>query len=117
MDIEAIPMEWVDKVFALLDEYFGQSWSYLIKDKEHQMKLQWQHGLMGLNREEIKSGLFVARNMARNKQLPPNVIEFYHYSKGLRQPPRPLSRLSFQQNQDISVNSIKNIKEILRKTA
>ena len=115
--MEKPPLEWIDKIFVLMSEYFGDKWIDRVTGRLDIHKLMWQTGLTGLNRDEIKSGLFVSRNLARNNQLPPNVIEFYHYAKGIRKPPKPVPKNEYPINMSLAENSIKEIKQILRMSA
>ncbi|HEX4373880.1 MAG TPA: hypothetical protein VHZ50_11310 [Puia sp.] len=109
-------MEWIDKIFDLMQDFFEEEWSKSFKYKEDMSisKTVWQNGLLGLTKDEIKQALLISRNLARNKQSPPNVIEFYHYGKGLRLPPKPPKRDAFIPNPQIAKSSIDTMKMKLR---
>jgi len=113
--MEKIPKEWLDKLFGLMAEYFEDRWTDQYKEPMlESYKLLWQNGLMGLEKEDIKHGLYVARSMAREGQLPPNVIEFFHYSKRLRHPPRVLKKSDSFQNSLLAKSSIQKMKQITK---
>lgn len=87
MDNFKLPLEWIDRIFMRLVEAYGSKFaskfskSYYV-DLE---KTRWQSGLVGVTADEIKHVL----NLCQQRIIPdpPNVIEFYHYCKGAKQPP------------------------------
>lgn len=113
--MEKIPKEWVDRLFELMTEYFQERWTDQFKGRDlDSYKLLWQNGLMGLNKEEIKSGLFVARSIARTNELPLTVIDFFHYSKGIKQPPRVIKKEETFRNTQLAKESIATLKQITK---
>jgi hypothetical protein len=112
--MDKVPMEWVDKIFDYMGAFFGKEWTnpLEIKGRLDIVKTQWQTGLVGLNKEEIKKGLAITRCMAKNKQLPPNIIEFYFYSKGLRMPPQPSKKIDIPVNRELAKNSIAALRRL-----
>lgn len=87
--MEKVTVEWVDKVFDYMAQFFGDEWNNLFSDTRRldMAKQVWQNGLAGLYKDEVKKGLAICRVMARNKTLPPNIMDFYLYSKGIKMPP------------------------------
>lgn len=86
MDNYKLPIEWIDRIFKRLTEIYGSqvtarfSKSFYI-DIE---KTRWQAGLYGVTADEIKHVLNLCQS-GMIKELP-NVIEFYHYCKGMKKP-------------------------------
>ncbi len=85
-----IPMEWVDKLFNCMAEFYGERWTRYF-DKPHLesfYKTMWKNGLVGLDYNQIKNALVLCKRSAldaRNK--PPHVMEFFRIAKGFEQPP------------------------------
>jgi hypothetical protein len=81
-----LPVEWIDRIFIRLAEAYGSKFaSQFMKPSYVDLeKLRWQSGLYGTTPEEIKSVL----DMCKSGYIPnpPNVIEFFHYCKGHKQP-------------------------------
>jgi hypothetical protein len=87
--MEAIPPDWIDKIFNCLAEWYGDRWTRLIKKphEESYLKTIWLNGLHGLTYDEIKNALRLCRRHAENKTMPPpHVLEFYRYAKGTGEP-------------------------------
>ena len=108
-----MPIEWVDKIFDYMESFFKEKWS-ANSNKIGLAKVQWQSGLSGLNKDEIKKGLSISKRMALNDQNPPNVLEFYHYSKGLRLPPLAPSKSEIPLNIELAKSSISIIRKQIR---
>lgn len=87
MDSFKLPEEWIDRIFKRLIEAYGSKFAarFLNASYVDMEKTRWQSGLYGVTAEEIKQVL----NLCQKGTIaePPTVIEFYHYCKGVRQPP------------------------------
>ena len=81
-----LPEEWIDRIFKRLAEAYGAKFATRFNSPQviDMEKLRWQSGLYGTTPEEIKHVL----NMCKSGYIPdpPNVIEFFHYCKGHKQP-------------------------------
>ena len=87
--MEAIPQEWVDKIFTALAEWYGDRWTkHLVKPHaESYLKTIWRNGLTGLTYDEIKQGLILCKRHAQNAgTIPPHILEFFRYARGISQP-------------------------------
>lgn len=87
--------EWVDKIFAYMEEFYKEKWTDYYKstpEKLHFLKIQWKNGLRGLSKEEIKKGLGIAKRFALAGGKPLSHMEFWHYSKGIRIPYYPVNK-------------------------
>ena len=85
----AIPMEWVEKLFNCMSQFYGDRWDkYFVKpDVKEMAKIVWKNGLSGLTYDQIKFALLLCKRAALNKsEKAPHVIEFFHYAKGVNQP-------------------------------
>lgn len=114
--MERIPMEWVDKIFDYMTSFFEETWTIPLEKPGRLSiaKKQWHTGLIGLTKDEIKKGLAICKCMAKNAQQPPNVIEFYYYSKGVRLPPAPAKKIDAPVNKELAKNSIEELKRLSR---
>lgn len=110
--MDQIPMEWIDRIFEIMNEHFGERWtqSFNFPNDIDRYKTLWKNGLTGLTKDEIRRGLLLSNRMAKNNQLPPHVIEFFHYSKGTRVPPNPPKVIKFHPNRVLADNSINVMK-------
>lgn len=113
--MEKTPREWVDRIFVLMEQFFGDQWTASLKD-DHSTeihKVNWQTGLMGLTKEEIKKALKVCKYLSLNYQKPPNLVDFYHYSKGIRLPVKKKAQDYVQSNPQVARDAIDQIKKSL----
>lgn len=87
MDNFKLPSEWVDRIFKRLAETYGAKFASTFSKPSYVdlEKTRWQSGLMGVTADEIKQVLSLCQQGIIID--PPNVIEFYHYCKGAKQPP------------------------------
>lgn len=112
-----IPEEWIDKIFAYMEEFFQEKWTMQF-EHPHQLnfkKSQWKNGLVGLDKEEVKKGLKVCRYMGKNNHYPPNVIEFYYYSKDIKKPPPPIqNKHVVPVNKELAYRALNEIKRAAR---
>ncbi len=106
--MDKVEMEWVEKIFDYMNNFFKEAWDKNFKTARDLdiAKQIWQTGLTGLNKEEIKKGLAIARGMATNKLPPPNVIEFYHFCKGIRLPSKPKKEENFPRDSVLAKRSL-----------
>ena len=113
--MEKTPMEWVDRIFVLMEQFFGDKWTDPLKDDYYRQmyKMNWQTGLTGLTKEEIKKALKVCKYISVSSQLPPNVVEFYHYSKGIRLPVKTKLEDKTQSNPVVARSAIEQIRKNL----
>lgn len=115
--MEKIPMEWVDRIFELMMEFFQDRWENQFKNYDNQInayKAQWRNGLIGLSKDEIKVGLKISKRMAIQDQKPPHVLDFYYYSKGTKQPPPPFNKDLLAINSKLAKNALEQLKTITR---
>ena len=80
-----IPMEWIDKLFGCMEEFYGHRWERNFKTAREKdfYKTIWQHGLVGLSYEQIKSALLWCKRASVNPQaIPPHVMEFFRCALG-----------------------------------
>jgi hypothetical protein len=78
------PMEWIDKLFNCLEEFYGERWSKSVCQKEYKeiARIMWQSALQGLCYEEIRDTLvFLKRESKKNYAKPPNHLAFYSIAK------------------------------------
>jgi hypothetical protein len=78
-----LPKDWLDRIFDLMSEFFGDRWDDQFKDKYmiNLHKMLWFNSLYGLSYDKIKHALKVCRELSKNKNSkPPNHIKFYHYA-------------------------------------
>lgn len=111
--MEIIPTEWVDRIFQRMEEFFQDDWRKLVEGKHHVFHPQWQMGLIGLNSDDIKKGLAIAKWMAAKNLKPPTVIEFFHYTKGIRQPSTGPTKDPTPVNPIVAKNSISTMRKML----
>lgn len=81
-----LPVEWIDRIFKRFDEIWGARFLELFtseRDFDFE-RTRWTAGLYGATAEEIRKVLDMCRTGLIKD--PPNVIEFYHYCKGHKQP-------------------------------
>jgi hypothetical protein len=115
--MEEIPMEWVDKIFDIMAGFFMDAWTKGLESPGRLdiMKSIWRTGLYGLSKEDIRLGLSISKKMAANQQQPPNVIEFYHYSKGVRFPPPAQKREERFYNRELARKSLDEMKRYAKR--
>src|SRR5260221_10623041 len=86
IDMTPIPMDWIDKLFNCMAQFYGERWTKPI-EKPHMQdfyKTIWQNGLSGLTYEQIKAQLIKCKKHADSiNEIPPTVMEFYQYAKTL----------------------------------
>lgn len=82
--MEAIPEEWIDKLFICMEEFYGERWAKWLESNYalEMYKTIWKNGLCGLNYEQIKKQLQRCKRYAKDpKTLPPHVMEFFREAK------------------------------------
>lgn len=87
--MEAIPAEWIDKLFNCMEEFYGDRWknSFNKPHMESFYKTMWKNGLMGLTYDQIKYELQRCKRHAQNPfAQPPIVTEFFQYAKHAGEP-------------------------------
>lgn len=86
--IEKPPIEWIDKLFACMKEFYGARWENHINHyPEDVLKTMWQSALIGLTYDEIRKTLILCKKMAQNAgDKPPHQIDFYNIAKGKKIP-------------------------------
>jgi len=87
-----MPLEWIERIFKRLAEVYGARFASKFTNPSYVdlEKTRWQSGLYGATADEIRHVLEMCRQGLIYE--PPNVIEFFHYCKGVRQPfvkPKP----------------------------
>lgn len=106
--MEKIPMEWVDKIFNCLNQFYGAKWVIQF-DKfypESLAKTAWQAALQGATYDEIRYALVLLKqNSTLKESTIPNYLEFYRYAK----------RLSYPKLQD-KIEPIKGDPEIAKRS-
>jgi hypothetical protein len=82
--MEKPPMEWVDKLFNCMREFYGSRWTdRLGKTPEGLVKTVWQSALQGLTYDEIRGALVLLKQAAKSgTSIPPHQMEFFHIAKG-----------------------------------
>lgn len=84
-----IPMEWVDKLFICMEQFYGARWTKGL-DKAYTIafyKTTWKSALYGLTYDEIKNTLKYLKRAAQHPAaLPPHPLEFWKYAKGVAVP-------------------------------
>lgn len=88
--MEPISMEWIDKIFKCLDEFYGDRWRVNFKKPSDESfhKTIWKNGLMGLSYAQIKNTLVLCKRHSMSQYAkPPHVMEFFKYAIGDTQPP------------------------------
>lgn len=88
--MEAVPIEWIDKLFSCMSEFYGERWERLFNKPhlESMYKTIWKNGLYGLNYEQIKHALVLCKKVSVNpSSLPPHVTEFYQWARRVELPP------------------------------
>ena len=87
MDKYKLPLEWIDRIFQRLTDIYGSRFTTRFAKSFYVdiEKTRWQSGLYGVSAEEIKHVL----NLCQTSMIKdaPNLIEFYHYCKGIKKPP------------------------------
>lgn len=109
-----LPVEWIDRIFKRLAECYGDKFAskFLNPSYVDLEKKRWQSGLYCVTADEIRHVLKLCRDGIIPD--PPNVIEFYHYCKGLKKP--PISKNSiYTRTESEQKNGEKYIKLILDK--
>ena len=89
--MEAMSVEWVEKIFTILESWFGDKWTdgFSPPGRKSIAMTIWQNGLGGLTYDEVRLGLKKCKQLAQSNQLPPSNVEFWHYAKGLSLPTPP----------------------------
>lgn len=80
-----LPENWIDKLFDLLKQYYGDRWSKQFNSdfQIDLVKTIWKNGLGGLSYDQIRHGLAVSKKYAYSSIKPPTVVLFYHFCIGL----------------------------------
>lgn len=87
--MEKPPMEWIDKLFICMAQFYGTRWTKLFSNAGYEeiQKDMWQSGLQGLNYEQIKDTLVFFKREAKNaSSFPPHHLEFYREAKRSEKP-------------------------------
>jgi len=82
--MEKPPLEWIDKLFNCMTEFFGTRWSKQFSRglPEDLFKTVWQSALTGLTYDEIRSALVILKRRAQYDGIqPPNHVQFFKYAK------------------------------------
>lgn len=114
MDSYKLPEEWIDRIFKRLAEIYGTKFYERFSNPSYVdiEKFRWRSGLYGVTPEEIKHALDLCRNGIIHE--PPNVIEFFHYCKRVRQPSIP-KKTEYTRTEAQIKNGAKYIKLIMDK--
>lgn len=114
--MEPIPTEWIDRIFEILADMFKNRWTDGQEKPERLqlLKTMWKNGLIGLDKDDIRKGLRICKDIAKNDLSPPNVLEFFHYSKGYRFPYIPPKSSTHTRNIELATQHIKQIKAHLK---
>jgi hypothetical protein len=83
--MEKTAIEWVDKIFNLMAEFYGERWTTIFNGAcpESAYKLMWQSALTGCTYDEIRNVLIFLRRASKNPfARPPHHMEFFRYAKG-----------------------------------
>lgn len=83
------PMEWIDKLFTCMEEFYGERWtkSYGREPFKSMGKTMWQSGLTGCSHDQIRSVLVYLKRAAQDpRAIPPHQMEFHHFAKGYKTP-------------------------------
>lgn len=87
--VERPPMEWVEKLFDCMSQFYGKRWEkrfdkFMPKDLA---KTLWQSALVGCTYDEIKRALVLLKRSSQDPATePPLHMEFYRYAKGTGKP-------------------------------
>lgn len=87
--MEAIPQDWIDKLFNCMSEFYGERWnaSFNKPHMENFYKTMWKNGLTGLNYEQIKYQLQRCKRHSQDPFVqPPLVTEFFKFAKEAGEP-------------------------------
>lgn len=82
--MEKPPMEWIDKIFNCMFQFYGEKWSKFFSHKDYDSlaKTTWQSALQGLTYEEIRRALvFHKRRTQYHGILPPSHLQFFWDAK------------------------------------
>lgn len=114
MDNYKLPVEWVDRIFKRLAEAYGSKFAskFLNPSYVDMEKTRWQSGLYGVTADEIRHVLSLCQQGIIAD--PPNVIEFFHYCKGAKQPPEKKTSV-YTRTESEQKNGEKYIKLIMDK--
>jgi hypothetical protein len=83
--MDAIPNEWIDKLFVCMHQFYGDRWDKQFdkKNLDKFYKTMWKNGLHGLNYDQIKEQLKKCKKHSEHPTtIPPIVTEFYRWAKG-----------------------------------
>lgn len=83
--MEKLPVAWVERIFERLQCVYKENW-IVDERRKHLLLTQWCTGLSGLTGPEIQKAIAMCE--CSDRTMPPTVIEFYHYAKGIRVLPR-----------------------------
>jgi hypothetical protein len=82
--MEAIPPEWIDKLFNCMELFYGNRWTSKFK-VPHSLEFDkaiWRSGLTGLTYDQIKNALVIYKRSAKvTHSFPPHVMEFFRMAK------------------------------------
>lgn len=115
--MQRVEREWVDKLFACMDEFYGDRWrcQFIRGLPIEIVKTIWQSALTGLTYEEIRSALvLLKRHASIATSLPPHQLEFFRYAKKSQKPYVPKGAEKNRGNPDIAKQALNDINEKLR---
>ena len=87
--MEKPDMEWIDKIFNCLKEFYGERWTKRFDrwTPEDLVKTIWQSALTGLTYDEIRGALVLLKQSAKTPGAqPPHHLEFFRFAKGTSHP-------------------------------
>jgi hypothetical protein len=87
--MEKPEMEWIDKLFNCMSEFYGTRWTKQFDRwmPESLLKTVWQSALQGCNYDEIRGALVLLKQAAKSPaSIPPHHLEFYRFAKGTSHP-------------------------------
>jgi hypothetical protein len=85
--MEKPPMEWIDKLFNCMKEFYTERWTRIFKNEafEALFKTIWQSALQGLNYEQIRDALVFYKRQSRIGGIkPPSPVQFCILAKYLK---------------------------------
>lgn len=108
-----IPMDWIDKLFLCMEQFYGERWSnqfWMLK--QDFAKKMWKSGLEGLNYDEIKATLQILRRHAQDpNNKPPHQMEFFKYAKGQAHPRIDYYEAKPKSSAEVAEKTLKEIRE------
>lgn len=87
--MEKPDMEWIDKLFNCMAEFYGTRWTKQFGKSlpEDLLKTVWQSALTGCSYDEIRGALVLLKQSAKSPMsLPPHHMEFFRFAKSKSHP-------------------------------